>query len=103
MPILLYSCNASQSSGGLDCLRNADASLILEADKTIGSASFMQTWPFVPVVDGEFIRERPSKALESGKVNGVSPRYQLTVPKLSDRTFRIHSTSILIAMKVPSS
>ncbi|VDB85877.1 unnamed protein product [Peniophora sp. CBMAI 1063] len=68
--LAIAGCNTTGSSSGLDCLRNADASLILEADRTLGTASFMMTWPFVPVVDGDFIRERPVEALASGIVNG---------------------------------
>ncbi|KZV68666.1 alpha/beta-hydrolase [Peniophora sp. CONT] len=63
-------CNATEPNGALKCLRDADASLILKADMTLGFASFMMTWPFVPVIDGDFIRERPAEALAGRKING---------------------------------
>ena len=40
----------------------------------IGQQGFFGTFFFVPVVDGEFIVERPLETLQKGHGNGVSSR-----------------------------
>ena len=56
----------------LQCLRSADVSALQAANTKLNLAGFFGTFTFVPVVDGEFIVERPTLTLERGKVNGVS-------------------------------
>lgn len=41
------------------------------ANANISGAAFYGTFIFVPVVDGEFITQRPTISLAHGKVNGV--------------------------------
>ncbi|KAF8869963.1 Alpha/Beta hydrolase protein [Infundibulicybe gibba] len=54
----------------LSCLRAVDAEIIEAANVQIGNSSFFGTGAFVPVVDGTFIRQRPTEAFKQGKLNG---------------------------------
>lgn len=56
----------------LGCLRSADVAALQAANTKLNLAGFFGTFTFVPVVDGEFIVERPTLTLERGSVNGVS-------------------------------
>ncbi|KAL0065718.1 hypothetical protein AAF712_007201 [Marasmius tenuissimus] len=62
--------NCTSSQDTLKCLREADAGVIGAANEKINVAGFFGTVAFVPVVDGTFIRQRPTQALKEGKVNG---------------------------------
>ena len=66
-----FEASCVDSTESLDCLRVADATLLLNASTSIGSASFLGTCTFVPVVDGTFIIERPTVTLRRGRLNGV--------------------------------
>ncbi|KAJ7439482.1 alpha/beta-hydrolase [Mycena latifolia] len=75
IPEALYTAVVSHSgcSGLKDtmaCLRGAPAAALLVADTEIGDSSFLGTFTFVPIVDGEFIVERPTVTLQRGQVNG---------------------------------
>ncbi|GLB44901.1 putative type-B carboxylesterase lipase family protein [Lyophyllum shimeji] len=75
IPELLYKevvsqTNCSSESDTLACLRAVDVSVLDELNSKIAAAGFYGTFAFVPVVDGEFIRERPTEALKKGNVNG---------------------------------
>ncbi|RMY64749.1 hypothetical protein D0863_09589 [Hortaea werneckii] len=54
----------------LDCLRQAPTDVLQEANARISGSGTWGTWAFVPVTDGEIIRERPSSQLTRGQVNG---------------------------------
>lgn len=54
------------------CLRAADAQSIAVASAHATFAGFAGTFSFVPVIDGEFIVERPYETLLKKKINGVS-------------------------------
>ncbi|KAF9268298.1 alpha beta-hydrolase [Marasmius fiardii PR-910] len=62
--------NCSQSSDTLACLRATDAQVLQTTNMNINLAGFFGTFPFVPVIDGTFIRQRATQALQQGKVNG---------------------------------
>jgi carboxylesterase type B len=66
-----FKASCVDSTDSLDCLRTADAKLLLDASTSIGSANFLGTCTFVPVVDGTFIIERPTVTLKRGRLNGV--------------------------------
>lgn len=55
----------------LECLRNAPSETLQNASATVGASGTWGTWAFLPVTDGDFIRERPSQQLTSGNVNGL--------------------------------
>ncbi|KAL0065737.1 hypothetical protein AAF712_007220 [Marasmius tenuissimus] len=51
-------------------MRETDTSALELANENITVAGFFGTFTFVPVVDGTFIRQRPTQALREGKLNG---------------------------------
>ncbi|KAF7343207.1 Carboxylic ester hydrolase [Mycena venus] len=54
----------------LDCLREIDAALLEEINLSLIVAGFQGTSIFVPVVDGLFLTQSPTKALSQRKLNG---------------------------------
>ncbi|KAJ7470972.1 Alpha/Beta hydrolase protein [Mycena latifolia] len=75
IPELLYSevvaqTNCTAAADSIACLRAADANTLENANININHAGFYGSWVFVPVVDGEFIRQRPTLSLAQGKING---------------------------------
>ncbi|KAJ7470971.1 Alpha/Beta hydrolase protein [Mycena latifolia] len=75
IPELLYSevvaqTNCTTAADSMACLRAADVNALEDANVNINGAAFYGTWMFVPVVDGEFITQRPTVSLAQGKVNG---------------------------------
>ncbi|KAJ7125564.1 Alpha/Beta hydrolase protein [Mycena crocata] len=77
IPELLFSevvaqTNCTDAADSLACLRTADANTLEAANTRINNGGFFGTFLFVPVVDGSFITQRPSLALQQRKVNGVA-------------------------------
>lgn len=75
IPESIYSSMISETgcldaADTLSCLRSVNTSLLQAANIKINQAGSFGTFVTVPVVDGEFIRRRPSEALRLGKVNG---------------------------------
>ncbi|KAK0463611.1 Alpha/Beta hydrolase protein [Desarmillaria tabescens] len=62
------SCTSAANS--LACLRNVDADVLEQINTDLCNSGFFGTFVFVPVVDGDFIKQRPTLALRDGKVNG---------------------------------
>lgn len=70
MPILTErSCSSAVDT--LACLRTVEASVLEAANVDISLNGFFGTFVFVPVVDGTFITQRPTLALQQGKINAV--------------------------------
>ena len=61
----------SESHEPIDCLRAADSTVLQAANLQANSEAFSGTFAFVPVVDGSFIEDIPSRLLSKGKVNAV--------------------------------
>ena len=59
-------------SDTLKCLRHANVTALQAANRQINSSGFYSTSTFLPVVDGTFITDRPTRLLKD-KVNTVSP------------------------------
>ena len=62
-------------------MRAADVNSLQNANVDINNSGFFGTFVFVPVVDGNFITERPTELLKAGKFNGVRfilPLYYIT-------------------------
>ncbi|KAJ7314752.1 Alpha/Beta hydrolase protein [Mycena albidolilacea] len=57
-------------ANALECLRAVDSTLLQEINENVILASFFGTTTFGPVVDGSFIAQSPTDALEQGLVNG---------------------------------
>jgi hypothetical protein len=70
--ILFLGSSCACAADTLACLRSIDANTLGTVNADIGIKGFSGTFLFVPVVDGSFIRQRPTEALKQGKVNGVS-------------------------------
>ncbi|KAF9064636.1 Alpha/Beta hydrolase protein [Rhodocollybia butyracea] len=75
IPELLYSevvaqTNCTSATSALACLRSVDANALGKINVNISSGGFFGTFIFAPVVDGSFIRQRPTESLKQGKVNG---------------------------------
>ncbi|KAK0211804.1 Alpha/Beta hydrolase protein [Armillaria fumosa] len=62
--------NCTSAANTLACLRNADVNLLEQINVNLCGTGFFGTFVFVPVVDGDFIKQRPALALLEGKVNG---------------------------------
>ncbi|KAL4253914.1 Carboxylic ester hydrolase [Pleurotus pulmonarius] len=61
-------CNTAADT--LACLRATNSSILQTVNAQIVHDGFFGTWTTVPVIDGEFIRRRPTEVLRSGRVNG---------------------------------
>jgi carboxylesterase type B len=75
IPELLFSevvaqTNCTSAADSLTCLRSLDVGTLETVNSNINLGGFFGTFLFVPVVDGSFIRERPTESLKQGKVNG---------------------------------
>ncbi|KAJ7627828.1 Alpha/Beta hydrolase protein [Mycena polygramma] len=74
IPELIYGevvaqTNCSEAADTLACLRAADVNTLENANVNISAAAFFGTSVFVPVVDGEFIIQRPTISLAERRVN----------------------------------
>lgn len=65
----MYSC--SNATDAFYCLVFADTELLQSVNLALCEAYFYGAWTFVPVVDGDFIQERPLQAIAEGKLNSV--------------------------------
>ncbi|KAF7424779.1 hypothetical protein PC9H_010090 [Pleurotus ostreatus] len=75
VPERIFSQVVSQAGCGgapdaLSCLRTANVSKLQAANTQVNRAGFFGTFVTVPVVDGDFITQRPTVALRQRRVNG---------------------------------
>jgi carboxylesterase type B len=75
IPELLFSevvsqTNCTSAANALACLRASNVNALQAANNEINTSGFFGTFTFVPVIDGQFITERPTKLMNAGKVNG---------------------------------
>ncbi|KAK0211204.1 Alpha/Beta hydrolase protein [Desarmillaria ectypa] len=63
IPEFLYNSVVSRT-------KNADVNLLETINVNLCISGFFGTFVFVPVVDGEFIKQRPTVAMREGRVNG---------------------------------
>ncbi|KAK0463613.1 Alpha/Beta hydrolase protein [Desarmillaria tabescens] len=75
VPEFLYNAvvsrtNCTSAANLLTCLRDADVNLLEQINNDLSLSAFYGTFVFVPVVDGHFIKQRPTLAFLEGKVNG---------------------------------
>ncbi|KAF9479977.1 alpha/beta-hydrolase [Pholiota conissans] len=74
IPELLFSevvaqTNCTSAKDSLECLRSVDVNTLQAANTEINASGFFGTFVFVPVIDGTFITESPTKLLQQGKIN----------------------------------
>ncbi|KAF2171883.1 hypothetical protein M409DRAFT_63427 [Zasmidium cellare ATCC 36951] len=55
-----------------ECLQNATSERLINASATISQSGAYGSWSFLPVTDGVFIQDLPSRQLGRGNVNGVN-------------------------------
>ncbi|KAJ7651189.1 Alpha/Beta hydrolase protein [Roridomyces roridus] len=67
---IVSQANCSSAANALTCLRAADTTLLSTVNANINSAGFFGTFTTVPVIDGEFIVQRPTLSFLDGQVNG---------------------------------
>ncbi|KAJ7660533.1 Alpha/Beta hydrolase protein [Mycena rosella] len=75
IPELLYSevvadMNCTTATNSLACLRAGDVNDLQSVNLKMNAAAFVSMPAFSPVVDGQFITQRPSQSMAQGKVNG---------------------------------
>ena len=63
--------NASDTESALDCLREKPAIEIVEFQSTIAEYS-VNFYPFLPTMDGYFLKDSPKNLVENGKMKNVS-------------------------------
>ncbi|TFY71854.1 hypothetical protein EVG20_g1159 [Dentipellis fragilis] len=61
--------NCTNPTDTLSCLREVNAIALAAAEVSIDSANFLGLFTFVPVIDGDFLVERPTVTLQRGKLN----------------------------------
>nr|AEN99944.1 carboxylesterase [Dactylellina cionopaga] len=54
----------------VNCLRGKDTTTLQQANAVVSASGIIGTWAFVPVTDGKYIQQLPSRQLASGKLNG---------------------------------
>ncbi|KAK3314300.1 carboxylesterase [Apodospora peruviana] len=62
--------NSLDSAAVFKCLQNADSILLQKASANTSYSAKYGQWAFIPVTDGELIKELPTQQLTAGKVNG---------------------------------
>ncbi|KAJ7149255.1 Alpha/Beta hydrolase protein [Mycena crocata] len=62
--------NCTAAADVMACLRSTDADVLQAINIEINNGAFFGTYTLVPVVDGDFITQRPTLFLLQGKVNG---------------------------------
>ncbi|KAJ6578070.1 Alpha/Beta hydrolase protein [Mycena capillaripes] len=75
VPELLFSevlaqTNCTTATDSMACLRAADTTVLETVNTNITLSAFFGTFSPVPVVDGDFITQRPTVSFKEGKVNG---------------------------------
>lgn len=55
-----------------DCLVEANETTLIEASANVSQSGSLTTWAFLPVTDGKFIQNLPSKQLAQGNINGLN-------------------------------
>ena len=60
----------NQSETVLQCLRKKDTLIMQQANAITSQTGKYGTWGFLPVTDGTFVQDLPSRQLQAGKLNG---------------------------------
>jgi hypothetical protein len=69
-------CSCSAAFDSLSCLRSTSIADLQTINSNIFNDRFYGTSVFVPVIDGEFILESPTKTLLKGRHNAVNDLYK---------------------------
>ncbi|TFY52057.1 hypothetical protein EVG20_g10725 [Dentipellis fragilis] len=66
---VVSSANCTNSTDTLNCLRGVNAAALTSEEVPIDKANFLGMFTFVPVLDGDFLVERPTVTLQRGRLN----------------------------------
>lgn len=61
----------NQSQTIIQCLREKDSLILQQAAAIVSATGRYAQWGFLPVTDGDFVQDLPSKQLQAKKVNGL--------------------------------
>ncbi|KAK3060605.1 hypothetical protein LTR53_020063, partial [Teratosphaeriaceae sp. CCFEE 6253] len=61
---------ANGSTPIFECLLSKDSATLINASTTVSQEGSYGTWAFLPVTDGIFVQDLPSRQLARGQVNG---------------------------------
>ncbi|KAK0482568.1 Alpha/Beta hydrolase protein [Armillaria novae-zelandiae] len=95
VPEFLYSSivsrtNCTLAANSLTCLRSADVNVLEQINIDLCISGFFGSFVFVPVVDGDFITQRPALALLEGKANGEA---LMSVSNANEGTVFVNSST----------
>ncbi|KAF7343233.1 Carboxylic ester hydrolase [Mycena venus] len=95
IPEFLYNevvsqANCTNATDSMACLRATDVQILATANQDISAGAFFGTVLWTPVVDGEFIQQRPTLSLAQGKVNGEA---LLSVTNAFEGTIFVNQTA----------
>ncbi|KAJ7189181.1 Alpha/Beta hydrolase protein [Mycena filopes] len=62
--------NCTSAANVMACLRSVDGDVLQAANIQVNNGAFFGTYTLVPVVDGTFITQSPTRSLMQGKING---------------------------------
>ncbi|KAG2063071.1 alpha/beta-hydrolase, partial [Suillus decipiens] len=85
-----HSCGSSSDT--LSCLRAIDVNTLQTLNYNISLDGFYGMIPFVPVVDGTFIVERPTVTLSKGRLNG---KYLLAVVNTHEGNILVNQSTTM--------
>lgn len=66
----LAGCPGGLNTSVFSCLVNADTAVLQNASGQVSQSGEFGTFAFLPVTDGDFVQERPSKQLLAKRVQG---------------------------------
>ncbi|KAE9402363.1 cephalosporin esterase [Gymnopus androsaceus JB14] len=90
---VLSQTNCSSASDTLACLRASDVGTLSTANTNIQAGAFFGTFVFSPVIDGNFITQRPTVALKEGKINGNA---YLAVTNTNEGVILVNATGVVM-------
>ncbi|KAJ7743438.1 Alpha/Beta hydrolase protein [Mycena maculata] len=67
---ILAQTSCTGATDSMACLRATDSTALKIVNTNISGEAFYASYTFLPVVDGEFITQRPTLSFSEGKVNG---------------------------------
>ncbi|KAF7343276.1 Carboxylic ester hydrolase [Mycena venus] len=95
IPEFLYNevvaqANCTNATDSMACLRATDVQILATANQNMSASAFFGTALWTPVIDGDFIRQRPTLSLAQGKVNGEA---LLSVTNAFEGTIMVNQTA----------
>lgn len=70
----------NESQTILQCLRGRDTFILQQVSAIVSATGRFGQWGFLPVTDGDFVQDRPSRQLQQKKLNGQRILSGVSVP-----------------------